>query len=211
MLKKITSPTAVSALLLLAGTTAIPAGFAGNADILQMGIGVFSLGVVSALFQFFFKVWRWEHFLRIRAMGRGWLFLLMNAATVALFPAAVLYLRIIGVLYPERYGHSDALGMALMGAWALSLLTLIVTNVLFIIAQPHTTLPARMAMRCARRSKELNAWRVVFALLLLADIIFLAISINVGAVMGVVAAAVYMYVIFSLHAGKIAWKEGIRK
>ncbi|MBQ8270287.1 MAG: hypothetical protein IJZ22_03630 [Bacteroidaceae bacterium] len=210
MLKKITSPTAVSALLLLAGATAIPAGIANDIEILQMGIGVFTLGVVSALFQYLFKVWRWEHFLRIRAMGRGWLFLLMNTATVALFPAAALYLRIIGAMYPERYGHSDALGLALIGAWTLNLFTLIATNVMFLVALPHTTLPARMAMRCARRSKELNTWRVVLALLLLADIVFLAISVSVGAVMSIVAAAVYMYVIFSLHAGKIAWKEGVR-
>lgn len=210
MLKKITSPTAVSALLLLAGATAIPAGIANDIEILQMGIGVFTLGVVSALFQYLFKVWRWEHFLRIRAMGRGWLFLLMNTATVALFPAAALYLRIIGAMYPERCGHSDALGLALIGAWTLSLFTLIATNVMFLVALPHTTLPARMAMRCARRSKELNTWRVVLALLLLADIVFLAISVSVGAVMSIVAAAVYMYVIFSLHAGKIAWKEGVR-
>ena len=98
----------------------------------------------------------------------------------------------------------------LAGAWSLGLFALIATNILFLIALPHTTLPAQMAVRCERRSKELNMWRVIFAILLFIDIIYLALCIGSGAVMGIVAAAVYMYVIFALHAGKVAWKEGIR-
>ena len=211
MLKRISSPLAVSALLLLAGTTAVPTAIAlENNEFMQWGVGIFTLGAVFIAFLLLLRIWRWEQFARIRAIGRGYMFLLMNAATVALFPAAVLHLRIIGQMYPERYVHNDALGLALVGAWSLGLFALIATNVLFLIALPHTTLPARMAVHCKRRSKELNMWRVIFAILLFIDIIYLALCIGSGAVMGIVAAAVYMYVIFALHAGKVAWKEGIR-
>lgn len=211
MLKQISSPPAVSALLLLAGATAVPTAIAlGNNEFLQWGVGIFTLGMVFIAFLLLLKIWRWEHFARIKAIGRGYMFLLMNAATVALFPAAVLHLRIIGQMYPDRYMCNDALGMALAGAWSLGLFALIATNILFLIALPHTTLPAQMAVRCKRRSKELYMWRVIFAILLFIDIIYLALCVSCGAVMGIVAAAVYMYVIFALHAGKVAWKDGIR-
>lgn len=211
MLKQISSPPAVSALLLLAGATAVPTAIAlGNNEFLQWGVGIFTLGMVFIAFLLLLKIWRWEHFARIKAIGRGYMFLLINAATVALFPAAVLHLRIIGQMFPDRYMCNDALGMALAGAWSLGLFTLIATNILFLIALPHTTLPARMAVRCKRRSKELNMWRVIFTILLFIDIIYLAVCVSCGAVMGVVAAVVYMYVIFALHAGKVAWKDGTR-
>lgn len=212
MLNKITSPLAVAALLLLAGATAVPTSVAlGENEFLMWGVGIFAFGAVFIAMLLILKIWKWKHFARIKAAGRGWLFLLMNAATIALFPAAVLHLRIIGQMYPDKFMHNDALGLALMGAWNLALFTLVATNILFLIALPRTTLPAKMALRCGRRSKELNMWRVIFAVLLIIDLCFLAIAINIGAVMGVVAAAVYMYVIFALHAGKVAWKEGIRQ
>lgn len=202
---------AVSALLLLAGATAVPTAITlDNNEFLQWGVGIFTLGAAFIIILLLLKIWRWEHFARIKAIGRGYMFLLMNAATVALFPAAVLHLRIIGQMYPDRYMHNDALGLALAGAWTLGLFALIATNFLFLIALPHTTLPARMAVRCKRRSKELNMWRVIFAILLFIDIIYLALCVSCGAVMGIIAAAVYMYVIFALHAGKVAWKDGIR-
>lgn len=202
---------AVSALLLLAGATAVPTAITlDNNEFLQWGVGIFTLGAVFIIILLLLKIWRWEHFARIKAIGHGYMFLLMNVATVALFPAAALHLRIIGQMYPDRYMHNDALGLALTGAWALGLFALIATNFLFLIALPHTTLPARMAVRCKRRSKELNMWRVIFAILLFIDIIYLALCVSCGAVMGIVAAAVYMYVIFALHAGKVAWKDGIR-
>lgn len=211
MLKQISSPMAVSALLLLAGATAVPTAITlDNNEFLQWGVGIFTLGAVFITFLLLMKIWRWEQFARIKAIGRGYMFLLMNAATVALFPAAVLHLRIIGQMYPDRYMHNDALGMALAGAWSLGLFALIATNILFLIALPHTTLPAQMTVRCKRRSKELYMWRVIFAILLFIDIIYLALCVSCGAVMGIVAAAVYMYVIFALHAGKVAWKDGIR-
>lgn len=203
---------AVAALLLLAGATAVPTSVAlGENEFLMWGVGIFAFGAVFIAMLLILKIWKWKHFARIKAAGRGWLFLLMNAATIALFPAAVLHLRIIGQMYPDKFMHNDALGLALMGAWNLALFTLVATNILFLIALPRTTLPAKMALRCGRRSKELNMWRVIFAVLLIIDLCFLAIAINIGAVMGVVAAAVYMYVIFALHAGKVAWKEGIRQ
>lgn len=212
MLKKITSPTAVAALLLLAGATAVPTSIAiDNNEYLPWGVGLLSFGVTFITFLLIFKIWEWKHFVRVKAAGKGWLFWLMNAATVSLIPAAALHLHIIGHMYPDKFMHNDALGLALIGAWNLALFTLIATNIMFIIAMPHTTLPAKMALRCARRSKELNMWRVIFAILLIINLCFLAIAINIGAVMGIIAAAVYMYVIFSLHAGKIAWKEGIRQ
>lgn len=211
MLKQISSPMAVSALLLLAGATAVPTAITlDNNEFLQWGVGIFTLGAVFITFLLLMKIWRWEQFARIKAIGRGYMFLLMNAATVALFPAAVLHLRIIGQMFPDRYMCNDALGMALAGAWSLGLFALIATNILFLIALPRTTLPAQMAVRCKRRSKELNMWRVIFAILLFIDIIYLALCVSCGAVMGIVAAAVYMYVIFALHAGKVAWKDGIR-
>lgn len=203
---------AVAALLLLAGTTAVPTSVAlGENEFLMWGVGIFAFGAVFIAMLLILKIWKWKHFARIKAAGRGWLFLLMNAATISLFPAAVLHLRIIGQMYPDKFMHNDALGLALMGAWNLALFTLVATNILFLVALPRTTLPAKMALRCGRRSKELNMWRVIFAVLLIIDLCFLAIAINIGAVMGVVAATVYMYVIFALHAGKVAWKEGIRQ
>lgn len=203
---------AVAALLLLAGATAVPTSVTlGNYELLMWGVGIFAFGVVFITILLIFKIWKWKHFTRVKAAGKGWLFLLMNTATVAQFPATILHLRIIGQMYPDKFMHNDALGLALMGAWNLAFFTLIATNILFLIAMPHTTLPALMAMRCKRRSKELNMWRVIFAILLIINLCFLAIAINIGAVMGIIAAAVYMYVIFSLHAGKIAWKEGIRR
>lgn len=211
MLNKITSPAACSALLLLAGATAIPTSIAlENYELLFWGAGVFAFGVVFITYMLIFGIWRWKHFARMRAVGKWRLFLLMNIATIALFPAAMLHLRFIGWIFPDRFMHNDALGLALIGAWSMGFFVLIATNILFLIALPHTTLPAQMAMRCKRRSKELNMWRVIFAILLFIDIIYLALCIGSGAVMGIVAAAVYMYVIFALHAGKVAWKEGIR-
>ena len=103
MLKRISSPLAVSALLLLAGATAVPTAIAlENNEFMQWGVGIFTLGAVFIAFLLLLRIWRWEQFARIRAIGRGYMFLLMNAATVALFPAAVLHLRIIGQMYPER-------------------------------------------------------------------------------------------------------------
>lgn len=221
MLKKITSPTAVTALLLLAGATAIPTALAYDGeiidsvmrkDIFHIGVGIFTLGVVSTVVLMIFKIRHWEHFSRIKAVNKWWLFLLMNATTLALFPAAKIYLDLFAWLHAEDLdGTSDTLAIPLAGMLTLALFTIVATNILLLLALPHTTLPAQMKIRYTHTSKELNAWRVALVALLLLNIIYLALSIIMGAIMGVIAASVYMYVIFSLHAGKIAWKEGLRK
>ena len=110
-------------------------------------------------------------------------------------------------LHADNLGTSDAIAIALAGMWILALATFVATNIFLLLALPHTTLPAPMKIRYTYTSKELNAWRVALVLLLFLDIIYLAISIGMGTIMGVIAAMVYMYVLFSLHAGKIAWKE----
>lgn len=215
MLKSITSPTAVTALIMLAGATAIPTALtykgelsAINAlDVFHIGVGLFTLGVVFAAVQIIFKIRRWEHFARIKAVNKWWLFLLMNAATLALFPAADIYLRCFMQLHAAEWGISDTLTIPLMGMWLLTFAALVATNFFLLLALPHTKLPAPMAIRYTHTSKELNAWRVVLVLLLLFNTIYLALCVAMGAVMGVIAAAVYMYILFSLHAGKIAWKE----
>ena len=215
MINKLTSPPVVSSLLMIAGATAIPTALASNgterAEQLLWGIGIFTFGAVLTVLFIVFKIWKWKHFARVKATGKWRLFLIMNAATVALFPAAVLHLHIIGRMYPDNFMHNDVLGFALIGAWSLNTIALLVTNILFVCALPHTTLPAPMSVRCSRNSKELNAWRVVLALFFVADVAFLAMSINIGAVAGIVAATAYMYVLFSLHAGKVTWKNEITK
>lgn len=221
MLKRLTSPLAVAALLLLAGATAIPTALAYESeiidsvmrkDIFHIGVGIFTLGVVFTAVLMIFKIRQWEHFGRMRAVNKWWIFLLMNATTVALFPAAKIYLDLFVWLHAEDLdGTSDTLAIPLAGMLTLALFTLVATNILLLLALPHTTLPAQMKIRYTHTSKELNAWRVALVALLLLNIIYLALSIMMGAIMGVIAASVYMYVIFSLHAGKIAWKEGIRK
>jgi hypothetical protein len=215
MLKIITSPTAVTVLLMLAGATAIPTALtykgelpAINAlDVFHIGVGLFTLGVVFSAVQIIFKIRKWEHFARIKAVGKLWIFLLMNFVTLALFPAASIYLRCFMQLHAADWGTSDTLAIPLVGMWLLAFVALVATNLFLLLALPRTTLPAPMRIRYAHTSKELNAWRVAFITLLLLDIIYLALSIIMGAVMGVIAATVYMYVIFSLHAGKIMWKE----
>lgn len=221
MLKKITSPTAVTALLLLTGATAIPTALAYDGeiidsvmrkDIFHIGVGIFTLGVVSTVVLMIFKIRQWKHFSRIKAVNKWWLFLLMNATTLALFPAAKIYLDLFAWLHAEDLdGTNDTLAIPLVGMLTLALFTLVATNILLLLALPHTTLPAQMKIRYTHTSKELNAWRVALVALLLLNIIYLALSIMMGAIMGVIAASVYMYVIFSLHAGKIVWKEGLRK
>lgn len=221
MLKRLTSPLAVAALLLLAGATAIPTALAYEGeiidsvmrkDIFHIGVGIFTLGVVFTAVLMIFKIRQWEHFSRMKAVNKWWLFLLMNATTVALFPAAKIYLDLFVWLHAEDLdGTSDTLAIPLAGMLTLALFTLVATNILLLLALPHTTLPAQMKIRYTHTSKELNAWRVALVPLLLLNIIYLALSIMMGAIMGVIAASVYMYVIFSLHAGKIAWKEGLRK
>lgn len=220
MLKRLTSPFAVAALLLLAGAMAIPTALAYEGeiidsimykDIFHIGLGIFTLGVVFTAVLMIFKIRQWEHFGRMKAINKWWLFLLMNATTVALFPAANIYLKVYAWLYAEDMGTSDTLAIPLAGMLILALFTLVATNILLLLALPHTTLPAPMKIRYTHTSKELNAWRVALVALLLLNIIYLALSIMMGAIMGVIAASVYMYVIFSLHAGKIAWKEGTRK
>ncbi len=217
MLKTITSPTAVTALLMLAGATAIPTAltykgelFANNAlryDVYHIGVGLFTLGIVFTAVQIIFRIRRWEHFSRIKAVGKWKLLLLMNVATLSLFPAAKIYMRIFVLLHAESLGNSDTVAIPLAAMWITALLAFAATNVFILIAFPRTKLPAPMNMRYTHSSKELNAWRVAFVVLMLIDTVYLALSIMMGAVMGVIAASVYMYVIFSLHAGKIAWKE----
>ena len=220
MIKKMTSPPAIMALLMLTGATAIPTAIGmGNSDIgvinskelLQLGIGVFALGAVLITFLLIFRIWRWEHFARVRAVGEWWLFALMNIATIALYPAYILYFHILSHIYPALQMQEVIHDYAIVGAWSLNTINLIVTNVLFVCALPHTTLPAPMRVRYSGSSKELNAWRAIFAIFFLADIIYLAICINVGAVTGVLSAIVYMYVLFALHAGKVEWKEEMLK
>ena len=219
MIKKITSPPAVTALLMIAGATAIPTAISmGNSNIgsingkelLQLGVGIFALGAVLITFLLIFKIWRWEHFARVRAVGEWWLFALMNTATLALYPAFILYFHILNNIYPALQMQEVIHDYAIVGAWSLNTINLIVTNILFVCALPHTKLPAPMKVRYSGSSKELNAWRVIFALFFLADTIYLAICINVGAVTGIISAIIYMYVLFALHAGKVEWKEKMR-
>ena len=213
MLKKITSPIAVAALLLAAGATAIPTAIGMGAtdsatrnDFLLQATGFFTLGAVATVFLYIFKIWRWKHFAQITVPGRWWLFLILNSATAALIPGAWGHLKFITTLFPELL-NSETMGVAFLGAVSLTLFAFIITNLLFFAAQPHTLLPAKMSLRYSGSSKELNAWRVVFAPMLFADIVFLSICVNTGAVTGIIAAVVYAYVLFALHAGKIAWKE----
>lgn len=210
MFKNLTSPIAAAALLLLAGATAIPTGIAFinegatqrilGCDILNFGVGILTTGVVFTLFQMAFKIRKWEHFARIKAI-EGWkLFLLLNIAHITALLAQIAHVYIS--LGNEEY---------LMFGWYIALIITaylaIATNIIFLAAMPHTKLPAQMALRYTHTSKELNAWRVFFVLLLLGDIVLLTVGIYYGFIMGIIDAAVYLYIIFALHAGKIAWKE----
>lgn len=220
MIKKITSPLAIAALLMLAGAMAIPvtisangtdAASCSNRELLLWGIGIFTLGVTFVTFLLLFKIWRWEHFLRVRAVGKVWLFLLMNAVTLAIFPSVKIYLRFFVWLYSDLLGISDTILIPLVGICFWNLVILVMTNIILLLALPHTKLPAPMKIRYSHSSKELNAWRVLLAILFLLNTIYLALCTAMGAVMGIIAAVVYMYVLFSLHAGKIAWKEECSK
>ena len=209
MFKNLTSPIAAAALLLLAGATAIPTGIAFinegstqvilGCDILNFGVGILTTGVVFTLFQMAFKIRKWEHFARIKAI-EGWkLFLLLNIAHITALLAQIVH---------ERFTSNDEF---LMFGWYVALIITaylaIATNIIFLAAMPHTKLPAQMTLRYTHTSKELNAWRVFFVLLLLGDIVLLTVGIYYGFIMGIIDAAVYLYIIFALHAGKIAWKE----
>ena len=215
MINKLTSPPVVSSLLMIAGATAIPTALATSgaerAEQLLWGIGIFTFGAVLTVLFIVFKIWKWKHFARVRAASKGWLFAIMNIATLLTYPAAWLHLRFIGRIFPAVGENETIMEMAPIGAWSLNTVALLVTNILFAFAMPHTTLPSPMKVRCSRNSKELNAWRVVLALFFVADVEYLALSINIGAVAGIVAATAYMYVLFSLHAGKVTWKDEITK
>ena len=214
MLKKITSPTAVTALLLLAGATAIPTALAYSKeefqysllreDIYHLGVGLFALGVVFSAILIIFKIRQWEHFARIKAAGRRWIMAMSLAATAAIIPGTYTYSVIQILLFNE---WDVATSTRAMVAWIFVIYIMLPLNVLLLLALPRTKLPAPMQMRHTHTSKELNAWRVFFTLLLVADIFILATSIISGFVPGIVSAVVYMYILFALHTGKIEWKE----
>ncbi len=209
MFKNLTSPIAAAALLLLAGATAIPTGIAFinegstqvilGCDILNFGVGILTTGVVFTLFQMAFKIRKWEHFARIKAI-EGWkLFLLLNIAHITALLAQIVH---------ERFTSNDEFLMfGIYVALVLTAYLAIATNLIFLAALPHTKLPTQMALRYSHTSKELNTWRVFFVLLLLGDIVLLVWGIYHGFIMVIIDAAVYLYIIFALHAGKIAWKE----
>ena len=209
MFKNLTSPIAAAALLLLAGATTIPTGIAFinegstqvilGCDILNFGVGILTTGVVFTLFQMAFKIRKWEHFARIKAI-EGWkLFLLLNIAHITALLAQIVH---------ERFTSNDEFLMfGIYVALVLTAYLAIATNLIFLAALPHTKLPTQMALRYSHTSKELNTWRVFFVLLLLGDIVLLVWGIYHGFIMVIIDAAVYLYIIFALHAGKIAWKE----
>ena len=214
MLKNITSPTAVTALLLLAGATAIPTALAYGVeehrysilreDVYHLGVGLFALGVVFMAIQIIFKIRKWEHFARIKAVRRRWLMAMSLATTLAIYPGIIIY----SIIQIRLFNEWDvATSTRIMVAWVFVLYILLPLNALLLLSLPRTKLPATMRMRYSHTSKELNAWRVFFTLLLVTDIFILATSLINGFVTGIVAAVIYMYILFALHTGKIEWKE----
>lgn len=172
--------------------------------IMDIGNGIVSFALFGIVFLLISKIRNWEDLKRLKTQSKLAIFISANLALLLLIPGTVIYYG-----YRDWRGDfppfADSIGIPIMQQTTIILLMLIPLNILLCISLYKSKLPTDISIHVRVNNKFFALWNVFFGSLLLLNVICLIMFIIDGDHISVMVSMYFMYLLFSLRAGKFTY------
>lgn len=174
--------------------------------LLDFGNGLVSFSLTMLLFMFATKVVEWRDFLSVKALEKKWLVLISFLSSALFFPSSFLYYSVRSLRgdYPPNH---DTLAIPLAYSLALGLVLTFVVMVLVSLVSQNCFLPASLGVKPMEKTSRRRIGNVVFWTLTSLLVLILVSYIIDGSQTDIPRVIAYLYVMFSIRAGKVAQRN----
>ncbi|MDD3108210.1 MAG: hypothetical protein PHV49_03255 [Alistipes sp.] len=171
--------------------------------LMDLGGGIAMFAALCLLACWIFKIQKAKDLKRIVTQGKAMQYLLANAATLCILPAMLWYYWMCGKR--GDFGTSDAIIIPMMTQLVWIMIWLPLSNLFLFLSLRRSVLPASLLVRTTSSAVTLKGWNIVYALCLGIMLLLLLRSIVFGSLFEIPILMVFIYVLLSLRAGKIAY------
>ena len=174
--------------------------------LMDSGSGLVLFSLLMLAFLFVSKIHVWSDFLKLTTKKKPFYCIASNLALLLMIPGTFWYYSYRGSRgdYPM---FADSIGIPIITQTVVFLIMLIPLNLFLILALIRSQMPASLLYRRKSRRARSIVWEVVFGLCLLLNIFFLVMSIVDGDHVSVLVELFFVYVLFSLRAGKMQYLD----